>query len=556
MSKAFQQTRHARRLYVGGLPAISDDEVRSFFDQTIALGLRERAGSQYVLSVYIDRKKAFVFVELTSLALTIACLNLDGLMYKNIQLKILRANEFKPELLREHMEYFKEAPVRFDVSLAFGQHRNSNSSPLIIDGYSVSSEMKRKSSNPNGHFKKMTSPHEMGGASPSSQISALTEKQDSVYYRPNGGSGGGGGVGSHRYGGMGMGMGMKEEINEYGYIGQKEERNEYGYGQTPLPIEKFINSASSALNFGASPSDGRMEAASSYYEKPQGFFGGATQMSFDSEEYFATLDKKTHSHPHSDTSISPCSISFQSRQPDSYQSFYNSIKPRIVGDLSTNSITLIGFPIDVEGIGESYLMQHEIRKLFLKDFRSALKETSHTISNPEFDINFAEDIGIFDVGNLELPKSYKLSRSEFQTQVNSNFKNNVLDIVEAGSIPFVVGGSFGQFYVASLGLLDIRGDNKTYQSDTYQSRYLEDADFAGGEMENEMDNEMEKISFLHISASLEGSDLMLKLIDGDKPHPYGDESAHIFPPGIKSKSLPRYTRFGVQGVRSSGQQAR
>jgi formiminoglutamase len=50
-----------------------------------------------VISVYINHKKCFAFVELKSIELTTACLELDGIVYRNSVLKVQRANEYKPE---------------------------------------------------------------------------------------------------------------------------------------------------------------------------------------------------------------------------------------------------------------------------------------------------------------------------------------------------------------------------------------------------------------------------------------------------------------------------
>ena len=96
-----QQTRHARRIYVGGIPTgYSDEEtLKSFLNSVIAKGLNEENDNSYVLSVYINQKKCFTFVEFKSIELTTACLELDGLIYYSNVLKVLRANEYKPELL-------------------------------------------------------------------------------------------------------------------------------------------------------------------------------------------------------------------------------------------------------------------------------------------------------------------------------------------------------------------------------------------------------------------------------------------------------------------------
>ncbi|ETN05010.1 hypothetical protein F442_13867 [Phytophthora nicotianae P10297] len=91
-----QQTRHARRLYVGGIGEISEAEITAFFNDVIdrALGEKQEGGS--VVSVYINRERHFAFVELRSIELTTACMNLDGVSYNGQPLKIRRPNDYNP----------------------------------------------------------------------------------------------------------------------------------------------------------------------------------------------------------------------------------------------------------------------------------------------------------------------------------------------------------------------------------------------------------------------------------------------------------------------------
>jgi splicing factor U2AF subunit len=91
-----QQTRHARRLYVGGIGEISEPEITAFFNDVIdrALGEKQEGGS--VVSVYINRERHFAFVELRTIELTTACMNLDGVSYNGQPLKIRRPNDYNP----------------------------------------------------------------------------------------------------------------------------------------------------------------------------------------------------------------------------------------------------------------------------------------------------------------------------------------------------------------------------------------------------------------------------------------------------------------------------
>lgn len=109
-----QQTRHARRIYIGGIPPNYTDEdgLRNFLNNVISQGLGEENDQSYVLSIYLNHKKCFAFVELKSIELATACLELDGIIFRNIVLHILRANEYKPELVPAHMNKV----IRFDLS--------------------------------------------------------------------------------------------------------------------------------------------------------------------------------------------------------------------------------------------------------------------------------------------------------------------------------------------------------------------------------------------------------------------------------------------------------
>lgn len=106
-----QQTKHARRLYVGGIPPeTTDDELGDFFSDIIVRAIisqqpQEEAGAAgpAIVSIYINHEKCFAFVELKSIELTTACLGLDGIKYQHrggsAVLRIRRPNDFKPELL-------------------------------------------------------------------------------------------------------------------------------------------------------------------------------------------------------------------------------------------------------------------------------------------------------------------------------------------------------------------------------------------------------------------------------------------------------------------------
>eukprot|EP00804_Cyclotella_cryptica_P002724 CCRYP_009629-RA/>CCRYP_009629-RA protein AED:0.05 eAED:0.05 QI:131/1/1/1/1/1/4/641/590 len=107
-----QQTRHARRLYVGNIPDVSEAEVHDFFrnairDSIILDPRREVCAShksQYVdndpiISVYINRERRFAFLEFKTMEITSALLEFDGVdVLGRGKVKIKRPNDFNPAL--------------------------------------------------------------------------------------------------------------------------------------------------------------------------------------------------------------------------------------------------------------------------------------------------------------------------------------------------------------------------------------------------------------------------------------------------------------------------
>ena len=101
ISSSIHNSRHARRLYVGGIPQnqTSEELLQHFLNDVCSKCMEEENDGSYVISVYMNHKKCFAFVELKSIELTSVCLELDGIVYCNNILKIQRANEYKPELM-------------------------------------------------------------------------------------------------------------------------------------------------------------------------------------------------------------------------------------------------------------------------------------------------------------------------------------------------------------------------------------------------------------------------------------------------------------------------
>mmetsp|Transcript_23442 Transcript_23442/g.32866 ORF Transcript_23442/g.32866 Transcript_23442/m.32866 type:complete len:662 (+) Transcript_23442:119-2104(+) len=95
-----QQTRHARRLYIGHLPAdLNEDDIHGFFFQAIQDAAVQKIDEDPILSVYINHERRFCFLEFKTVEMTSACMALDGIniMGKG-KVKIKRPNDYNPTL--------------------------------------------------------------------------------------------------------------------------------------------------------------------------------------------------------------------------------------------------------------------------------------------------------------------------------------------------------------------------------------------------------------------------------------------------------------------------
>lgn len=99
-----QQTRHARRIYAGNLPAegCGERDVEAFFASLVRTGT-EGAGAPFtgqpVLSVYLNSERKFAFVELASIELANALVVCDGLQFRGQTLRIRRPDDYAPASL-------------------------------------------------------------------------------------------------------------------------------------------------------------------------------------------------------------------------------------------------------------------------------------------------------------------------------------------------------------------------------------------------------------------------------------------------------------------------
>jgi len=133
-----QQTRHARRLYVGNIPDLSEDDVHTFFRNAICNSIildpatNPNAASQKaqyvdndpIISVYINRERRFVFLEFKTMEITSACLALDGIdVMGQGKVKVKRPNDYNAALAPPI-----NSPLKLDIA------RLGIVSPTVPDG--------------------------------------------------------------------------------------------------------------------------------------------------------------------------------------------------------------------------------------------------------------------------------------------------------------------------------------------------------------------------------------------------------------------------------------
>jgi hypothetical protein len=97
-----QQTRHARRLYIGHLPPnVTEEELHVFFRAAILQALLDppNEGEDPVLSVYINHERRFCFLEFKTVEMATACLALDGIdIHGKGKVKVKRPNDYNPAM--------------------------------------------------------------------------------------------------------------------------------------------------------------------------------------------------------------------------------------------------------------------------------------------------------------------------------------------------------------------------------------------------------------------------------------------------------------------------
>ncbi|XP_073305289.1 splicing factor U2af large subunit B-like isoform X2 [Primulina huaijiensis] len=95
-----QATRHARRVYVGGLPPYANEQtVGTFFNHVMsAIGGNAAGPGDAVVNVYINYEKKFAFVEMRSVEEASNAMALDGIIFEGAPLKVRRSSDYNPSM--------------------------------------------------------------------------------------------------------------------------------------------------------------------------------------------------------------------------------------------------------------------------------------------------------------------------------------------------------------------------------------------------------------------------------------------------------------------------
>eukprot|EP00245_Coleochaete_scutata_P012905 TRINITY_DN508_c0_g4_i2.p1 TRINITY_DN508_c0_g4~~TRINITY_DN508_c0_g4_i2.p1 ORF type:complete len:397 (-),score=99.82 TRINITY_DN508_c0_g4_i2:626-1816(-) len=97
---AGQATRHARRVYVGGLPPMANEQsIATFFSQVMqAVGGNTAGPGDAVVNVYINQEKKFAFVECRTVEEASNAMALDGINYEGVSVRVRRPSDYNPSM--------------------------------------------------------------------------------------------------------------------------------------------------------------------------------------------------------------------------------------------------------------------------------------------------------------------------------------------------------------------------------------------------------------------------------------------------------------------------
>ncbi|XP_068645441.1 splicing factor U2af large subunit A-like isoform X2 [Aristolochia californica] len=95
-----QATRHARRVYVGGLPPMANEQtIATFFSRVMSsIGGNTAGPGDSVVNVYINHEKKFAFVEMRTVEEASNAMALDGILFEGVSVRVRRPTDYNPSL--------------------------------------------------------------------------------------------------------------------------------------------------------------------------------------------------------------------------------------------------------------------------------------------------------------------------------------------------------------------------------------------------------------------------------------------------------------------------
>lgn len=136
--------RQARRSYVGGLPfGTQENELKQLFNQAMSANFPQLVGVnspgqvvECVVSVYLNLEKKFGFVEFRTMEECTASMQLDGIMFQSITLKVRRPSDYNEALWpkwippRPLQPQFSGSALAFNSSSSSSYGSNLSSNPF------------------------------------------------------------------------------------------------------------------------------------------------------------------------------------------------------------------------------------------------------------------------------------------------------------------------------------------------------------------------------------------------------------------------------------------
>jgi len=133
-------TRHARRIYAGGIPPrATEEEVHVFFNDIVSRALYpKQIEGRPVMKIYLNSDKAYAFVEFPTIELTTACMQLDNIRFDHYTgssiIRVKRPMDYRPELLTSEQLSAPIPYLNLDALGDVGASSSSGPGKIFIGG--------------------------------------------------------------------------------------------------------------------------------------------------------------------------------------------------------------------------------------------------------------------------------------------------------------------------------------------------------------------------------------------------------------------------------------